>query len=252
MKVVRVIDDDKGINLYMEDGSHYYTPFGEKRATLYWMAENTNGSTYRVKHQRREEIMCAWVRWLQSKDKMWSTDNDKEVYFEKSWQPARFVSQMGRATTVSHQEHGTIVVPSVHIRDKNPRCEKCEQYLFRGSYQTNKGTSYCIPCYRNLDPQELELLFNGPQWMAWEGQMSMRTMAQSHLVNSLNRLKANAAKAAEHAGGKAEDYLHPDFENLVEELHRRRPMEEKIKVNSYLLYIWSILFMIFGSKQSDD
>ena len=249
MKVIREIDDDKGINLYMEDGSHFYTPWEGQSTTIIWLYENPRGVTRQAGQRRREQIMCAYVVWLQSrKNVTWLLTNDKEVYFNKKWQPAKFISQKGMAVTVTHQDYGTVVVPFVHVRDSNPLCEECEEHLFRGSFQTNKGTSYCFTCYRCLDAQELELLFNGPQWMAWEGQMSMRSMEQSHLVNSLNRMRGNASKAAEAAGGKPEDYLHPAFEHMVEELHNRRPMTEKIKVNHYLLYVWSILFMVFGGK----
>lgn len=252
MKVVRKVDDDKGINLYMGDGSHYYTPDVDKNP-IRWMAERASGKTYQVGPRKGEMITCAWVRWLDSKPlRVNKVSPDKEVYFEKKWQPCHFKSQSGMCVTVEHQDHGIIMVPFVHVRDRNPQCEECEQFLWRGSFQSNKGTSYCFNCYRNLDAQSLELLFNGPQWMAWEGQMNMREMDDSHLVNALNRLKKNAATAAEHAGGKPEDFLHPDFEHLVAELHRRRPMEEKIKVNSYLLYVWSILFMIFGTRKHAD
>lgn len=250
MKVIECKNTERGIEVFMGIGDHYYLSWNERRKgdILMWRKDHLNTN---VPKTTRERITCAYVEYLHSESNT-EPDYDKQVYFDKGWRMANFVLRQGNAVTVIAEGYGEMIVPFCHIRDKTPICEGCEEYVFKSSFQTVKGTSYCENCYQELDRQELELLFNGPQWMSWEGQMNMREMGQSHLVNSLARLKKSAFKAAEHAGGKPEDYLHPSFEYLVEELHRRRPLEEKVKINHYLLYVWSVLFMVFGWKRESE
>ena len=175
--------------------------------------------------------------------------NDKQVYFNRGWQAAQLVSQEGTVVTVRIKNVGEIDVPFQQVRDIKPTCLDCHQRLFKNSYQTRNGDSLCWHCYMDLDERGRDLLFDGYQWLSWDGQMSIRDMEDSHLINAIGRLKRNAAEAAEIAGGEEAEYLSPHFPHLVNELRRRRPEDVgSIKMNQTLLVLWMLILQILGRR----
>lgn len=176
---------------------------------------------------------------------------DKQVYFERNWMFCKLVSQEGRTFTVDLKGN-LIQVPYQHVRDLHPKCLECKRLLWGSSFQTEAGTSICQRCYDKIDEKSHMLLFDGYQWMSWEGQMAIRHMTDSHLINTIGRLKKNAELAAEVAGGNPEEYLSPKFSHLVQELRRRRPEElEDIKMNKLFMVVWAIILMLLGKRISE-
>lgn len=173
---------------------------------------------------------------------------DKQVYFARLWNPATFISQQGLVITAKMLSGVIVHLPYTHVRDARPACKGCDSWIFGHSYQTQEGTSFCPTCYQELDLVSIDLYFGGHQWLSWDGQISVRGMDSVHIANTLGMIKRNAEDAAELAGGKIEEYLSPSFQILVQELHSRRPAEEQIKINSFMLYIWSVLYMMFGKS----
>jgi hypothetical protein len=222
---------------------------------VFSLTRNPNDQGGSIIHLREEDC----INLLHHLEKEYGPDlqytYEKEVYFDRKWIPASFVSSDGQATEVVTEEFGELEVPFFHVRDRHAKCRECKRRLFRGSFQSVGGDSYCVPCYHELEDIDIELMFHGHQWWSWDGQMAIRQMEQSHIINSLGRLKKNAAQAVEEAGGKMEDYLHPSFKHLVAELRRRRPPEELTKANGILIQLYIVIMMMMGwnlIKDDDD
>lgn len=172
-------------------------------------------------------------------------NNDKQVYFERSWTRCEMRAQTGTVVEAMLPDGTLVEVPFQHIRDVSPRCKDCDRHIWHSSYQAHSGDSYCKPCYEEMAVGDIELLFSGYQWISWDGQMAVRDMDDSHLINTLGMLKNNATRAAELAGGSPQEFLSPHFPHLVAELKRRRPDDlQTVKMNSMLLYIWTVIMMI--------
>ena len=170
---------------------------------------------------------------------------DKQVYFERRWTRGQLVSQSGTVVEVRLPDGTEIDVPFHHVRDIRPSCKDCGRNIWSSSYQAHSGDSYCVQCYDQMDVTNIDLLFSGYQWWSWDGQMAIRDMDDEHLINSLGRLKRNAVEAAELSGGSPEEHLSVRFHHLVTELRRRRPEDiGSIKMNSMLLYIWTVIMMV--------
>lgn len=169
----------------------------------------------------------------------------KQVYYERRWQLCEFLWQKGEAAGVEIDglEH---VVDYRHVRDVAAQCIECDRYIVRSSYQTHGGTSVCARCYEKLNRDHLNLYFGGPQWMSWDGQMSIGEMETKHLIATIGMLK-------ERSEGRVE-LLGPTFGYLVEELEARTPQERKA-LNPFLLYIYTFLMVINGfwnQKNTED
>jgi len=177
---------------------------------------------------------------------------DRQAYLERKWVRVRLVDQQGLDCTVLTQDGFEIDLPYTHVRALRPNCESCRGRIYHGSYQAENGVSFCKPCYASLDEKAIQLYFKGPQWIGWKGQIAIRDMDDSHLVNTLGFMEKNAKRAAEATGGGIAEYLHPEFGAMVAELKRRRPEAEQVKVNSMLLYVWTVIYMLFGRQLGDD
>lgn len=239
---------DTGTEIVFDYEDCRYTALHKDTKRLGYLAWREDGSKLKAKPNR--EVTLLYIQSLKSHRP--KELYDKEVYFDKGWKPATLLCQEGEYITVLNPDHGEINVPFQQVRDWRAACSGCERRLNRNSYQDNRGQSFCWRCFEKFDSHELELYFNGPQWFAWDGQISIREMEQGHLVNTLAILKKNANTAADEAGGKPQEYLHPAFEHMVSELHRRRPIEEKIKVNNFLLQIYMVMIMLLGWRSNRE
>jgi len=168
-----------------------------------------------------------------------------QIFSNKSWKrlDVKTIERNGLTVTLDGD-----VYPYTHVRDGSPACVQCKVYVFQKSFQTLEGKTMCLSCYEDLDDKSLRLFFNGYQWMSWDGQISVRDMEDTHLVNTIGYLKKNATIAAEVCGGRVEQHLPLAFGYLVQELKSRQAPAEQAKMNSHLLYIWTVLFMLFGKR----
>ena len=170
---------------------------------------------------------------------------DKQVYIERCWTRCQLMALHGGTVLVRLPGGDSVKVPFEHVRDVDAECRDCGRLLWGSSFQARDGNSFCSRCYEKLDDTDIELLFGGPQWYSWDGQMAVRDMDEDHLINTLGRLRRNAEEAAEHAGGLPEEYLSPHFPRLVAELRRRRPDDVgNIKANSMMLVLWTVIVTI--------
>ena len=178
--------------------------------------------------------------------------NNKEAFLRRSWEPCKFVSAQGEIVTVLLRDGYEEDLPYRLVRERRPSCADCKRRLTRGitSYQSQDGMSRCRHCYVGLSARDKELLFGGPQWLSWEGQIAVRDMEDSHLVATLGMLRKRADEAAEYVGGSPEEHLGLDFQDLIEELRRRKPPQEQVQLNSWLLYVWTVLYTVLGMRGS--